>query len=71
MSLSFMGGLYEIACAENGKPNEIQLRCLLLGETLFELPQPFEDGLRGSMYLIPECTEKIENNPTLSGHIAC
>ena len=38
MSLSFMGGLYEIACAENGKPNEIQLRCLLLGETLFELP---------------------------------
>ena len=38
MSLSFMGGLYEIACAENGKPSEIQLRCLLLGESHLKLP---------------------------------
>lgn len=38
MTLSFMGGLYEVACAENGKPNEIQLRCLLLGESHLKLP---------------------------------
>lgn len=38
MSFSFLGGLYEIACAETGKPSKLQLRCLLIGEDLLKLP---------------------------------
>ncbi len=38
MSLSFLGGMYEIACSEKGKPSELQLRCLLMGENLLKLP---------------------------------
>jgi len=39
MSYSFLGGMYEIACAGNTKPSEMQIRCLLLGEELLKLPK--------------------------------
>lgn len=39
MSYSFLGGMYEIACAGNTQPSEMQLRCLLLGEELLKLPK--------------------------------
>ncbi len=39
MALSFLGGMYEVACAGGSKPSEMQLRCLLIGEEMLALPR--------------------------------